>query len=253
MTTQTSHQNATNAGPTNGMKWLKRVGLALLVLLLLLVAAGGWLLGTGAGLRFTLAQLQSATHGALQVQQASGRLAGPLDLTGIHYDDGNGTVASVAKLHLDLRIWPLLAKRVHVVALDLDGVEVALPTAPVDTAVDDGSAFSLRPPVELILDQIHVGKVRLSRAGEPLFGSDSLDLAGSWTNQGITLRQLALKAPDGHADLTGKLALSTQVQGNGSASFAWKLDDTDYAGDLTARSDGKQATLQLKLTAPTVI
>ena len=234
------------------MKWFKRIAIAFVALLLVVAAALWWLLGTGSGLRFTLARAQSATDGALHVQQAQGRLLGPLDLAGIRYDDGKGTVATVAKAHLDLRFWPLLARRLHVLTLDVDGVEVALPKPTKDDTAG-ASGFSLRPPIELILDRVHVGSMKVSQDGQPLFASDKLDLAGSWTDHGIELRQLVLRAPDGHADLDGTLALGATWQGNGKAAFGWKVGDTGYAGSLDAHSDGKQARLDLKLTAPAVM
>ncbi|MBT2145406.1 MULTISPECIES: translocation/assembly module TamB domain-containing protein [unclassified Rhodanobacter] len=233
------------------MKWFKRIAIAFAALLLLAAAALWWLLGTGSGLRFALARAQAATDGALHVQQAQGRLLGPLDLAGIRYDDGKGTVATVAKAHLDLRFWPLLAKRLHVLALDVDGVEIALPK-PSETASSSSGGFSLQPPIELILDRVHVGTVKLTQDGQPLFASHRLDLAGSWTDRGIELRQLVLQAPDGHANLDGKLAIGTRYQGNGKAAFAWKLGGTSYVGSLDAHSDGQRAQLDLGLTAPAV-
>ena len=233
------------------MKWFKRIAIAFAALLLIVAALLWWLLGTGAGLRFALTRAQAATDGALRVQQAQGRLIGPLDLAGVRYDDGKGTVVKVAKAHLDLRVWPLLAKRLHVLALDVDGVDVALPR-PTDEATSSGG-LSLQPPIELILDRVHVGTVKVTQNGQPLFASNTLDLAGSWTNNGIELRQLTLRAPDGHANLDGKLAVGENYQGNGKAAFAWKVGDTEYAGSLDAHSDGRQAQLALKLSAPTVV
>ncbi len=232
------------------MKWFKRIAIAFAALLLLVAAALWWLLGTGSGLRFALARAQAATDGALQVHQAQGRLLGPLDLAGIRYDDGKGTVATVAKAHLDLRFWPLLAKRLHVLALDIDGVEVALPK-PSETASPGSGSFSLQPPIELVLDRVHVGTVKLTQDGQPLFASNRLDLAGSWTHRGIELDRLALQAPEGHVDLAGTLAIGKGYRGDGKADFAWKVGDTDHAGNLVAHSDGKQAHLDLKLGAPT--
>jgi translocation and assembly module TamB len=233
------------------MKWFKRIAIGFAALLLVLAAALWWLLGTGAGLRFALARAQAATHGALHVQQARGQLIGPLDLSGVRYDDGKGTVASVAALQLDLRFWPLLRKRVHVLALDVEGVDIALPKpSPDDTSSSGG--FSLKPLVELVLDRVHVGSVKVTRADQPLFASSRLDLAGSWTDRGIELRQLALQAPDGHAELDGRMAVGTGYRGSGKASFAWKVDTTDYAGNLAARSDGKLAHLDFELKAPMV-
>ena len=233
----------------DGMKWFKRIAITLAALLLVLAAALWWLLGTGAGLRFALARAQSATGGALQVQQAHGRLIGPLELVGVRYDDGKGTVATVAKAHLDLRFWPLLARRLHVLALDVDGVDVTLPKSAPDDASRSAN-FSLQPPIELILDRAQVGTLKVTRDDQPLFASSRLDLAGSWTDHGIELRRLVLQAPDGHASLDGTLAIGARYQGKGKAAFAWKIGDTGYAGSFDAHSDGKRAQLDLRFTAP---
>ncbi len=233
------------------MKWVKRLALVLAVLLLMVAALAWWLLGTGAGLRFALARAQSATNGALQVQQARGQLIGPLDLAGVRYDNGKGSVVSVTKLHLDLRFWPLLAGRVHVSSLDAEGVDVSLPPSTPDSN-SNAAGYSLQPPVNLLLDRAHVGTVKITQAGRLLFASNQLDVSGRWTHQGIELKQWALQAPAGHAELAGQLALGNNYRGDGTAAFAWKFGDTDYAGNLAAHSDGKTAHLDLKLSAPAV-
>ncbi|MBD8899772.1 translocation/assembly module TamB domain-containing protein [Rhodanobacter sp. DHG33] len=230
------------------MKWLKRIAIAFAVLLLVTATALWWLLATGAGLRFALARAQSATHGALQWKQAQGALLGPLQLDGLRYDDGKGTRVDVAQAHLDLRFWPLLAGRVHVSELDLEDVTVALPKSSDDN--ESSSSFSLKPPIDLRLDRAHIGTVRVSQAGQPVFASDSLDLAGSWTKAGIALDTLKLRAPDGHVDLEGRLALASGQRGSGKAGFAWQVGDTRYAGQVTANGDGKQVLLDLQLTQP---
>ncbi|KRE88659.1 pathogenicity protein [Frateuria sp. Soil773] len=232
-------------------RWPRRLAAALLILLALLALGAGWLLGTGSGLRFALARASGLTGGALSVQQAQGRLIGPLDLAGVRYADGKGLDARVGRLHLDLRFWPLLARRVHVLALQVDDVRVALPAASEDTH-ESGGSFSPTPPVDLLLDRVQVGKVELVQDGKPLFASDSLALAGSWTANGIALKRLALRAPDGHADLDGQLAIGTRNQGAGAIDFGWKLGGVDYAGKLSARSDGRQSHAELALDLPMV-
>jgi Uncharacterized protein conserved in bacteria len=245
-TTKTS-----TTAPRRRRRWLRWLGGGLLLVVLLFAVTAGWLLGTGSGLRFALARVQAASAGALRVQHAQGRLIGPLDLAGVRYDDGKGTVANVAKAHLDLRAWALLARRVHVLVLDVDGVDLALPKPTPDRTPSSGS-FSLQPPAELILDRVRVGTVKVTRDGQLLFASNQLDLAGSWTRRGIELGRLALQAPEGHVDLAGTLAIGNGYRGDGKADFAWKVGDTDYAGNLVAHSDSRQAHLDLELGAPTV-
>ncbi|MGN6705684.1 MAG: translocation/assembly module TamB domain-containing protein [Rhodanobacter sp.] len=231
------------------MKWLKRIAIAFAALLLVVTAVLWWVLGTGAGLRFALARAESLSGGALQVRQAQGRLVGPLQLSGVRYDDGHGTVVELATVRLDLHFWSLLGKRVHLTTLDVAGVAVALPAASTDESASSGN-LSLHLPVELIVDRVHVGPIKVAQAGKDVFAADRLDLAGRWTDRGIELRQLALRAPDGHANLAGELVFGPSYQGSGTLGFAWNAGDTDVAGTLSVHSDGKLATLDAALTAP---
>jgi translocation and assembly module TamB len=233
------------------MKWLKRIALTLAALLLVAAAGLWWLLGSHAGLRFALDRAEGFTHGALRVQQVRGHLAGPIDVMGLRYDDGSGTVVTVAKAHLHVRLWPLLARRVHVLDLDADGVGVSLP--PSSPPSRERTAFSLKPPVQLWLDRVHVGALAIRQGGAPIFLSNQLDLSGSWTDSGLVVKQLALQAPDGHVQLGGTLAIGTGYAGSSKASFRWKLGDVDVAGQLDAQSDGKLAHVELALSQPSTL
>ncbi|WP_430391205.1 translocation/assembly module TamB domain-containing protein [Dyella sp. 20L07] len=235
--------------PRPRRRWLRWSLLSLLAVLLLLILFVVWLLGTSSGLRFALARAEGFTHGALTVQSAQGRLIGPLDVTGLRYADGDGLDVNVAKTRINLRASALLRKRLHVLALNIDGVDVALPKSKPDEPESE-SSFSWKPPFDMLLDHAHVGSVHISQDGQPLFASDTLDLAGSWTNRGIELRQLALRAPDGHADLTGTIVVAGNYQGDSKADFAWTVDGNEYAGQLEAHGDGKQARLDLQLSQP---
>lgn len=229
------------------MKWLKRIAVAFIALLLVLMASLWWLLGTGAGLRFALARAQAATHGALQWRQAQGSLLAP-QLHGLRYDDGHGTVIAVRTARLDLRFWPLLAKRVHVVRLDADGIDVQVPKS-TDNETSGGS-FSLRPPVDLVLDRVHLDDARVAADGQPMLAVDRLDLAGRWTRDGLAVDTLQVRAPDGAIDLDGRLTLARRERGSGQARFAWRLGAATWAGQLTATADGREARLDLALQQP---
>jgi translocation and assembly module TamB len=230
------------------MKWLIRIAIGIATLLLIVALGAWWLLGTGAGLRFALARAEGVTAGALTIQHAEGRLVGPLDLAGIRYADGKGMDVKVARAHLDLRVWPLLRKRAHILDLDVDGVDVALPKSQDDD--ESSGPITLDAPIDLILDRVHVGHVRIAQDGKPLFESNTLDLAGSWTAKGIALSKLALRAPDGHADLGGTLAIGKSYRGDGKAAFAWKAGGVDYAGSFEVHSNGEKAHADIKLTQP---
>ncbi len=240
------------AAPRPRRRWLRWAVLSLALLLLLLFILIGWLIGTASGLRFALARAEGFTHGALTVQSAQGRLVGPLDIGGLRYADGSGLDVKVARAHIDLRTPALLHKQLHVLDLEVDGVDIALPKS--EETPENESSFSLKPPIDFLLDRVHMGAFRLSREHKPLFASDRLDLAGSWTaSRGIELRQLALQAPDGHVDLSGSLVIAGKYRGDNRTTFAWTLDGTQYAGQLQAHGDGKQARADLQLTQPMAV
>ncbi|MEO8810084.1 MAG: translocation/assembly module TamB domain-containing protein [Rhodanobacter sp.] len=229
-------------------RWLRWAGGVVLVLVLLVALLLGWLLGTGSGLRFALARVSSFTDGALQVHSAQGRLIGPLTLRGVRYHGNDGLDARIAKLQLNLQFWPLLKKRLHVLDLNVQDVNVAL--APANPSPSQ-SSFSLKPPLSIVLDRAHVQGLKITRAGANVFVANDIELAGRWTDAGLAVRQLQLDAPDGHADLAGKLAVGNGYSGNGTARFHWRLDDVTYAGALSTHSDGHQAHLQFNLSQPT--
>src|SRR6201991_105667 len=157
----------------------------------------------------------------------------------------------VASAHLDFSFGALLRKRAHIHELSADGIDVAL--GPSEPEPDTPSEpFSLEPPLNIVLDKVKLGHVRVTQEGKPLFESNSLDLAGSWTNDGIVVNSLALRAPEGQADLGGTLAVGKGYKGDGKASFRWKVGDIDYAGDLEAHSDGAKAHTIVKLSLPFV-
>ncbi|GGA34450.1 translocation/assembly module TamB domain-containing protein [Dyella nitratireducens] len=234
--------------PRSRRRWLRVIGIIAFAFVVLVAGGLGWLLCTGSGLRFALGQVQGLMHGALQVQQAEGRLIGPIDIALLRYDDGKGTDVTIAHTHLNWNITALLYKRLHVVDLRVDRVDVALPVSEQNTSSSSG--FSLKPPIALVLDRVHIGPVTIKEDGKPLFAADQLDLAGNWTNGGFEVNKLALWAPDGHVDLIGQLSVGRRYRGKGHAEVAWKISDVEYAGTLDAQGNGRNAQLHLILTQP---
>lgn len=238
-----------SAHPTT-RRWLKRIGIALAVLVVLLTAGLWWLLGTTSGLHFALNRATAASDGAIAVQSAQGDLAGPLQLSGIDYrDKQSGMRAHVDQVKADIALWSLLAGRVHFVELTASGVKVAMRT-PAQPPPESSTSLSLKPPVNLVIDHAHVENIHVSQDGKPVFVANTLDLIGSWTSRGLVVKQLRLRAPHGQADLAGQLALAKGHPGKGHGSFRWTLDDTTWAGQLDAHGNGQTAQLELTLTSP---
>ncbi|NCT67122.1 MAG: pathogenicity protein [Rhodanobacteraceae bacterium] len=230
------------------LAWL---GLTLAALVLLVAIALAWLLGTESGARFALARAAGATAGKLTVDRVGGRLGGPLTLDGLRWHDaGAGVDARIGHLRVDLAPLALLGRRVRVTGLDLAGINVALTTVPPQSA-QPSAPFSLAAPIDLVLDRLALDGATLTQDGQPLFALDHLDLAGAWTRDGAVVKRLALRAPDGQLDLNGTISALAGYPGDGATTFRWKVADIDYAGTLKAHGDGRQARLELALSAPT--
>ncbi len=229
----------------------KRIFVVIAAVLLLLVIALGWLLGTTSGLRFALTRVSAATQGALHVQQANGRLAGPMTLIQISYRGADGLTLHIKRIHLDLSLWSLMIGRLHLRTLQTGAIDVALPDPPAATTKSASSAtLQLRAPLHIQLDSADIGPIRVHRSGHDLFVTQHLQIAGTWTSAHLILRQLKLRAPNGHADLEGRLAFGTDYPGHGQLHFAWDTGTTTWAGSVKANNPGGQASINVVLTQP---
>jgi translocation and assembly module TamB len=228
-------------------KWLKRLGVALAILLALIAVLAFWLLETESGARFALARASAALEGKLTIAQSRGALVGPLELRGIAYiDRAAGIDVKVKSLDLEYAFASLLRKTAHVRSLTVDGVNVALtsvpPTPPSGTTASLQSM--LTPPLDILLDKLHIGSVHVTQDGKPVFASDSLDVAATWTSSALTVRQFALRAPDGKIDLTGALNSYRDLRGKAQIGFDWKLATHHTSGALTLDHDVRQGHLR---------
>ncbi|HXO28119.1 MAG TPA: hypothetical protein VOA80_12290 [Thermoanaerobaculia bacterium] len=106
--------------------WLA-AGIAALVLLV--VVALAFLIGTQTGTRFLFARLGALLPGTFAVQSAAGRIDSPLTLRGVVYKRP-GTEIRIDRLYLEWRLRELLARRVDVTRLYADGVHIVSTPTP---------------------------------------------------------------------------------------------------------------------------
>jgi translocation and assembly module TamB len=233
-------------------KLLKRIGIVLAVLLLLVGVLSYWLLRTESGLQFVLARAIGATEGKLTIGKSAGSLAGPVTLEDLRYRDGAAGL-DVHALHTTIAFSPLelLSSRLHVTRLELAGLDVALTSVPAPPEQKPVGEFSLAAPLDVVLDRLTLTQAKITSDGQPLFALDELDVVGRWTRDGLAVTSLALRSPDGKVDLHGSVSALAGYPGDGAIEFHWKVADIDYTGTLKANGDGKQAHLDLALSQPT--
>jgi translocation and assembly module TamB len=231
---------------------LKRIGIVLAVLLLLVGVLSFWLLRTESGLQFVLARAIGATEGKLTIGKSAGNLAGPVTLEDLRYrDPAAGLDVQARRTTIAFAPLELLSSRLHLIRLQLDGLDVALTSVPAPPVKKEPGEFSLAAPLDVILDRLVLTQAKFTSDAQPLFAIDALDIVGRWTREGIAVTSLALRSPDGNVDLHGTVSALPGYPGNGETTFRWKVADSSYAGTLKATGDGKQARIDVALSEPT--
>ncbi|HEY9198839.1 MAG TPA: hypothetical protein VIR60_05680, partial [Gammaproteobacteria bacterium] len=150
--------------------WLMGMGLAVLT-----AAAVYLVAATERGLLWTLESVQRALPGELRWGAVSGQLSGPLVLENVEYRLAGG-VYRCARVYLDWAPVRLLARRLDIHALHLDGVDIALS----DAAEEAGQEIrepGWTLPLELTLSDLRVTALSIRRGSAVHFVIDSLNAA----------------------------------------------------------------------------
>ncbi|MCK9368304.1 MAG: translocation/assembly module TamB domain-containing protein [Metallibacterium scheffleri] len=232
------------APPPRHRRWLLR---ALGVLLLLLIAAGAWLLGTQGGLDFTLVRARAFTHGALSVRQAQGRLWGSLHLRGVRWRGANGLEIRIATARIDYAPLALLRKRLDITRLDVSGLRVTLP-APQPPS---NAPLDLHAPLDIHIAKATLRDALILRQQQRVFAVNTLSLRdAAWTHGRLAFGAFDLDAPQLALQLQGQLGLDGGWPGTLAARLRVPHQPQALALTLHARSDGRSATLDARVAAP---
>ncbi len=233
------------------MRWTRRIAVAIAVLVALAGAGLWWLVDTQSGLDFVVARVVAASDGTVHIQASHGRLAGPLRLEGVAYDDPDGgTRARIARIELDPVVRALFHGELRLAMLAIDDATVTLPSENAPQQPAQKSSLSLQPPLAIILDDAKARHVTIRRDGKSVFVANAIDLAGAWTRSGLKIHRLSVQSPDGHASLVADVAPTRGYRGEGRATFAWRVDGNTWAGTLNANSNGRVAKLAVALEKP---
>jgi translocation and assembly module TamB len=235
-------------------------GIAFAALLVMLLAGLSWLLNTQSGAQWAANRAIGFMDGKLALREVSGTISGPLTVAGVRYrDPESGLDARVERVRVDVALRELLSRRVHVLQLAVNGVDVRLGESKKE---EEPSKFSLTPPVDILLDRFTLQGARIERDGQELFVANTANAAGRWTAAGVAIEKFALVSPQGRVNITGEVAergtgvLPTggsargPFVGKASGTFEWRAGETLYVGTLGAVSTERDVTLAVKLSAP---
>lgn len=208
------------------IKRILRISGVILLLLVLVIAGGlSWVIGTESGFQQTLALAKKFAPGTLEWDEASGKLAGPLRVRGLHYSQIDGIDASVAALDFDWRPSALLGLELAVEQLQVDDVEVRLAEATdqQETTSAGGALTDISLPVSISLNDIAANNVDIYPAGQDTsIEIDRIALTGSAEQSDVQLVELIVIAPQGELQLEG--TLKTRDDYPMDLTVSWQAD-----------------------------
>ena len=240
-------------------KWLKRTSIVLALLIVLFVGIAFWLLRTESGTRFALERAKSALAGKLLVAEVKGILVSPLELHDVEYRDAtSGIDVKIKSVRVEYEFVGLLHRVVHVQNAQIEGVDVSLTTVPA-TATPATPRPSLQtlltPPLDVLIDGLHIGTTQVTQDGKPVFASDSVEAAATWTGKALHVGKLALRAPDGKVDASGAIDSYATLRGSGKVDIDWRIADENdknrrAVATLDIDGDEKVTRFALALSQP---
>ncbi|MGI9219805.1 MAG: translocation/assembly module TamB domain-containing protein [Woeseiaceae bacterium] len=189
------------------MKWLRLLGIAILLLVLIVAGSWHWLLHTESGARWVWAQAQSASKEALQMSSLSGNLGSGVTINNVVFRSESAT-AEIGQFRFaaNLDLFPL---RLHIGDVAAQEVTVRLSGTGGDRKADE-SAFALErltlPLPVRIGDSVATSISVAGPAPAKAFEIRQLGFAGSW-HETIVLDYLNADWDESTARLAGDLQL----------------------------------------------
>jgi len=217
------------------------VGL-ILVIILLVVGALAYTLGTESGLHSLVALAQKTAPGQLHIQRASGRLLGSLDLQQLTYEQDNGLKLQLKAASLQWNPEALLSRQIHIAKLHTQELDIHLPkpTQEKDEKPSEPLALpDVHLPVVIDIDDINLQNIRVYRyqAEEPI-EIEHVQLAASMHDDGLHIIHFNIKTPEAQAGVRG--TIQPQDDYPLDLKLNWQYEHTkfgNFSGDGTAIGD----------------
>lgn len=215
---------------------VRLAGAVAATLALLLLLGLVWALMTTNGLRTIVGAADQLAGDTFSVERVDGRLFGTMHLENIRSES---PAASVAIDNLTFGWTPgwLPALRLHIRTVQVEGITIALHDAPAEEAPPptESGAFDISLPLSVVVADLGLRDLRITRNGEALPGLDALHLRGWAEGRRVAIEELRVEQPEfGSYRLQARLGLPVggirieelQLEGAGTlrASGAIPLD-----------------------------
>lgn len=185
--------------------WLKRLGLALLLVIVLIIVAGAVLLGTRPGTQWLLETGNRFIPGELVVEHTEGNLLGDLQLQGVSYRNEDISVR-VGKVTLSWLPSELFSGVFHLRELGVEQLRYEKLRETEEEPSETLELPDIELPITLKLDLVQAKTLEIVSAPEatPVF-IDQVLLVAAWDATGINLSKLDLVMPELQFQSRGKV------------------------------------------------
>ena len=238
-------------------KWFLRLTIAVTCLIVLLLGAGYFLLGTQSGTDFLVSQAQQQLDGSLQIGSARGTVLDRLEVQDISFTTPQNKT-EIGSLLLDWKSTDLLHRNFHILQLAVDKVSLnILSQTPPEEQPEKSEPLvlpELQLPITIAVDQLNITDVTFVAApgAEPVV-VDRAGLGLVWDKNGIRLRDLQISMPEGSFEGEGTirpegsypLELSTTLTAKDPDLPALKLAGS-FRGDLEKLTIDQQLSGDVK-------
>jgi autotransporter translocation and assembly factor TamB len=224
---------------------MRRILIALFAVLILVAAGGGWLMKSESGLRWAWRTAGPWLPAGLEAARVSGVLAGPVELTGVAFEDG-GLVLTGERAELDWNPWALAALTLDIDRLRVEGLRISLPPPAPDsqTASSPLTAVEIKLPLKLRLDDLEVEGIDVTR-GDSAWRMERLGLTLYADGDRFEIAHLQLDSELLDASLNGQVATGAAYAHR--IEFEWKTvlaSGADLGGG--GRFDGNLSATRLE-------
>lgn len=216
-----------------------------------------------AGLEFAVTEIRKRMPEPVRLGAAEGRLAGPIRLAHIEYDDG-ATAARFRDIEIDWQPTALLGGRVAIDRIAVGRIDYR-EAASDDDGAEPPAAWPAVPaaPIPLSVERISLGPVTVRDAeNAPVVELRQLTASGRWTAGNLAV---SFDLAGGSFAADGGFRADTGEKGAVESRISWRIHPEDMAtvagrlhvsgrpGDLALRqtfTDPGRATLEAQVTGP---
>lgn len=232
-------------------RWKRPLAWLLAVLPVLALIGLYLLLGTQAGLRFSLRMAQARLPGALEVERFEGRWLGPLEVEGLDYREG-GRQYRVEHISFHWNPAALLRGTLAVERLAVAGVRVETGTQ-VSAPQPQSAGFEpgFRLPLAVRIEALEIRDVQVLRGAEPVFRLDRMALAAAGEAGRLQLGSLELLLPQGRLAARGEVGLGADAATDLRLDWSAELEPLhSLAGRARLSGDWRRLTLDYAVETP---